>query len=100
MSRNRFRQIFYHLHLPDNSWKPKRGSRKHRKIYKVKNFTDILWKIFQKNYGFARCGSIDESMMKFKGRSNLRQYLPLKPIKRGNKVGCSCDSISGDLFNF
>ena len=46
MSRNRFRQIFYHLHLPDNSWKPKRGSREYRKIYKVKDFTDILWRNF------------------------------------------------------
>jgi len=30
--------------------------------------------------------SIDESMVKFKGRSVLKQYSPLKPMKRGVKV--------------
>ncbi|XP_055918585.1 piggyBac transposable element-derived protein 4-like [Eupeodes corollae] len=30
--------------------------------------------------------AIDESMIKFKGRSSLRQYMPMKPIKRGYKV--------------
>lgn len=31
--------------------------------------------------------SIDKSMAKFKGRSTLKQYVPLKPIKRGIKNG-------------
>lgn len=29
--------------------------------------------------------SIDESMTKFKGRSSLKQYMPLKPTKKGYK---------------
>ena len=48
MSRNRFRRIFYNLHLPDNSLKPKRGSREYNKIYTVKNFTEIVRRNFQK----------------------------------------------------
>ena len=39
-------------------------------------------------------------MIKFKGRSSIKQYLPLKPIKRGYKVWCLCDSITGYLFNY
>lgn len=35
--------------------------------------------------------SIDESMIKFKGRSSLKQYMPLKPIKRGYKVWTRAD---------
>ncbi len=31
--------------------------------------------------------SIDESMIKFKGRSSLKQYLPKKPIKEDLKYG-------------
>ena len=54
---------------------------------------------FQKNYNFGRCGTIDESMIKFKGRSSIKQYLPLKPIKRGYKVWCLCDLVTGYLFN-
>ncbi|GFS85859.1 hypothetical protein NPIL_346571 [Nephila pilipes] len=30
--------------------------------------------------------AIDESMIPFKGRSSLKQYIPNKPIKRGYKV--------------
>jgi hypothetical protein len=54
---------------------------------------------FQKNYKFGRRGSIDETMVKFKGRSNLKQYLPAKPIKRGYKISSLCDFITGYLFN-
>ena len=53
MSRNRFLQIFYNLHLADNSLEPKRGSREYSKIYKVKNFTEILRRNFQKSYNLA-----------------------------------------------
>ncbi|CAF1543190.1 unnamed protein product [Adineta ricciae] len=100
MSRNRFLQIFYNLHLANNSLEPERGSKEYSKIYKIKNFTDILRENFKKNYSFGRYGTIDESMIKFKGRSSLKQYLPLKPIKRGYKVWCLCDPITGYLFNF
>ena len=38
--------------------------------------------------------------MGFKGRSSLKQYMPLKPTKRGYKVWCLCDSHNGYLYNF
>ena len=83
MSRDRFLEIFYNLHLANNSLQPKQESKDYSKIYKVKNFIEILRRNFQKNYNFGRYGTIDESMIKFKGRSSIKQYLPLKPIKRG-----------------
>lgn len=43
-------------------------------------------KQFQGCYHGTRELSIDESMIKFKGRSVLKQYLPMKPIKRGFKL--------------
>ena len=100
MSQDLFLEIFYNLHLANNSLKPKREPKDYSKIYKVKNFTEILRRNFQKNYNFGRCGTIDESMIKFKRRSSIKQYLPLKPIKRGYKVWCLCDPITGYLFNY
>jgi hypothetical protein len=47
MSRNRFLQIFYNLHLADSSLKIKRESEDYSKICKVKNFTEILQRNFQ-----------------------------------------------------
>ena len=80
--------------------KPKRESKDYSKIYKLKNFTEILRKNFQKNYNFGRCGTTDESRIKSKGRSSIKQYLPLKPIKRGYNGWCLCDPITGYLFNY
>ena len=44
--------------------------------------------------------SIDESMVCFKRRSTMKQYLPLKTIKRGFKIWCSSYSCCGYLLKF
>ena len=36
-----------------------------------------------------------EAMVKYKGRSSLKQYLPMKPIKRGFKVWVRANSSNG-----
>lgn len=38
-------------------------------------------------------------MIKFKGRSSLRQYMPMKPVKRGYKIWVRADS-SGYMCEF
>lgn len=38
---------------------------------------------------------MDEAMVKYKGHTSLKQYMPMKPIKRGIKMWCSADSHSG-----
>lgn len=42
----------------------------------------------------------DESMIAFKGRSMLKQYMPNKPNKRGYKVWCLADSTTGFITGF
>ena len=44
--------------------------------------------------------SVDEAMIPFKGRSSLKQYLPLKPIKRDIKVWMRADAVSGYVLAF
>ena len=39
-------------------------------------------------------------MVKFKGQSSLKQFMPNKPIKRGFKVWCRCDSHNGFTCSF
>ena len=39
-------------------------------------------------------------MVKFKRRSSIKQYQPLKPIKRGFRVCCTADSSNGYIGNF
>ena len=44
--------------------------------------------------------SVDEAMIKFKGRSKITQYIPLKPVKRGIKVWILADSVNGYIVDF
>ena len=39
-------------------------------------------------------------MIAYKGRPSLKQYLPLKPIKRGIKAWVCADSVSGYMCDF
>jgi len=44
--------------------------------------------------------AVDESITAFKGRSSLKQYMPMKPIKRGYKVWNLADSSTGYVLSF
>ena len=83
MSRNRFFEILGCLHLNDNS---KLQNNKHGKHFKLRPFIDKLNANFFDNKTPEEHLSIDEFMIKFKGRSFLKQYNPMKPIKRGYKL--------------
>ena len=43
---------------------------------------------------------VDEAMIPFQGRSSLKQFMPMKPVKRGIKVWCLADSSNGFVANF
>ena len=53
-----------------------------------------------REYQLHREVAIDEAMVAFKGRSSIKQYMPMKPVKRGYKIWCLCDSHNGYLWNF
>ena len=44
--------------------------------------------------------SMDEAMVRFEGRSSLKQYMPAKPVKRGIKVWCHADAHNGYLCEY
>ena len=43
--------------------------------------------------------SVDESIIRFKGRTSLKQYNPMKPIRREYKLWCVADS-DGYVYKF
>ncbi len=69
------------------------------KMYYVDKFIDCLKSAFQRARSDLTFQSFDESIVKFKGRSALKQFLPLKPIKRGIKLWCRCDSVTGYCYD-
>ena len=100
MARDRFFDILYNIHLCDNTQMPQPGSTNFDKLFKIRNFIDDLNTKFRMNYQPHREQSIDEAMIKYKGRTSLKQYMPMKPIKRGIKMWCRADSTSGYLCDF
>ncbi|XP_036323860.1 piggyBac transposable element-derived protein 2-like [Rhagoletis pomonella] len=99
MSLSRFSWILGNLHLNDNNLLPSRNNPDYDKLYKIRPFTEMLRESYKKNYNHTEKIAIDESMIKFKGRSCLKQYMPKKPIKRGYKVWAKCAS-SGYCLDF
>ncbi|XP_047103494.1 piggyBac transposable element-derived protein 4-like [Schistocerca piceifrons] len=91
MSRRRFRWFLTNLHLNDNSKMAQCGDTNYDKLYKLRPFLERISHNFQKALNPNECMAVDESMIKFKGRSTIKQYLPKKPIKRGYKVWVLAD---------
>ncbi|KAE9522897.1 hypothetical protein AGLY_016708 [Aphis glycines] len=81
MQMNRFGWLLGHIHFNDNSVQPKK---------------DCLT-TFAECYTPHQNVAVDESMVKFKGRSTIKQYIRDKPIKRGFKIWMLCDSSSYNL---
>ena len=44
--------------------------------------------------------AVDEALVAFKGRSSMKQYLPMKPVKRGFKIWVRADSHNGYICQF
>ena len=69
------------------------------KLYKLRPVVDSLNKSFWQSRNPREYLSIDESMIKFKGRSSMKQYNPMKPLKSGFKLWCMADD-EGYIYKF
>ena len=96
MTRDRFKFILGKLHLNDNSEIDKANP---DKLWKIKSLINHLNASFQEKCKPNEHLSVDKSMIQFKGRSSIKQYNPMKPIKRGYKVWCIAGN-SGYVYRF
>jgi hypothetical protein len=100
MPRDRFKAILRYLHLNDNTQALPRDDPNYDKLHKVRPLLDAVRVNTQAAYYPHRELAVDEAMVLFKGRSSIKQYMPLKPIKRGYKVWCLCDSRNGLAYDY
>ena len=99
--RDRFMDIWCFLHFVDNSTlNSNRTDPAFDRLRKVCPIIDIIHKQCQAIYSPHRELSIDEAVIKFKGRSSLKQYMPMKPTKRGFKVWVRSDSYNGYVCDY
>ena len=81
ISRDRFEGIIRYLHFVDNSNLPMRDHPSFSRLQKVQPVLSIIKKSMSQAYSPHCQLSIDEAMVPFKGRSSMKQYMPIKPIK-------------------
>ena len=84
----------------DNDTLVPRGSDGHNRLGKVRPLIDYLAKKFAEVYNPHCDIAVDEAMIKFQGHSSLKQYMSLKPTKRGIKGWVAADSANGYFSHF
>ena len=98
-SRDCFRELQLYLHFVDTTIIP-RGQTGHDRLGKIRPILTYVTKKCNEVYSPSKEVTVDEAMIKFQGRCSLKQYLPMKPIKRGIKVWVLADARTGYFFNF
>ena len=99
ITRDRFEEITRYLHFVDNDKLPSRGEDGYSRLQKVDPIVSALKDRFQSAY-YPHCQlSVDEAMIPFKGRSSMKQYMPMKPVKHGFKVWAMADALNGYVYN-
>ena len=89
MSRDRFLQIFWMLHVGDGP----------RRVDKIQGLVDALLANFQAAYYPTENVAVDETMVGFRGRFSAKQYMPSKPTKYGIKAFTLASSEHGYMLN-
>ena len=92
--RIRFLKINQYFHFNDSSKAKPRGHAKHDKLFHIRPLINKFTETFRAAYNPNRENAIDEGLVKFKGRLAFKQYMPLKPAKRGTKVWLRVDSTT------
>ena len=96
MSSRRFLHILRFLHFVDNE---DATVDKGNKLWKIGNVLAYLNKRFSGTYNPRRELSIDETMLKFKGRLSIKQYIKIKPVKWGIKLFTIAEAKTGYVLN-
>lgn len=87
MAVNRFDWFLSNLHINDNTEQKDRGVPGYDKLFKVRPLLNSSAHTFKSCYNPTRVQSIDESLIAFKGRSSIKQYMPNKSTKKVTKYG-------------
>jgi len=100
MTSKRFSYLWSNMHLVENGTNPPVTDPEHDRLFKVRPLLSKLQDTFAESYYPGQNVAVDESMVRFKGRCCMKQYMPLKPIKRGFKIWCASCSCCGYVKAF
>ncbi|XP_053388758.1 piggyBac transposable element-derived protein 4-like [Mercenaria mercenaria] len=95
MTRDRYDKISKYFHVADTSCNPARGQPGHDKLSHVRPILEAVRVNLMANYKPHRETTVDEAMIGYTGRLGSKQYVPMKPTKRGIKVWVRADPHNG-----
>ena len=96
MSRNQYQLMRSFLHFSNNA-----DDDGNNRLFKIRKVLELVEKTYTSCYHPHKELSVDETMVKFKGRVFFKQYLLSKPSSKwGVKVFSLCDSTTGFLLKF
>lgn len=98
MQRDRFMKLLNNLHVNDNTKTVSRDDPAFDKLHKIRPLLTEMNRQFSEQAVSSSSQTVDEAMVLFKGRSSFRQYMPMKPIKRGYKLWIRADSHTGYVY--
>ena len=87
MTKSRFKELLHNIYFSDND-----TADSNDKGNKFRRLVDHFNEAFQNAVANSPNQSIDEHMIKFKGRSSMKQYIKSKPVKWGFKFCLICIS--------
>lgn len=96
--RNRLEKIRQYLHLNNQENMLPREDPNFDKLFKIRPLLDTLSGTFREEYQLSKFVSIDEGMVKYKGRLGFKQYMPMKPVKRLIKIWVLADATNRTDF--
>ena len=100
MSSVRFQQLFRFLHLYNSTTSVLPGQPGYIRLCKVRPFLNLITVQCEERYVVHQECTIDEAMIKFKGRVSFKQYMKDKPTKWGIKVFVLADATNGYIRRF
>ena len=98
MIRERFKEILGNLHFSNNEDVVPRDHPAHDRAFKVRCLIDYLNERFLRSMKPEVEQSVDEHMIRYKGRSIMQQHIKNKPIKWGFRMWYRCASKIGYLY--
>ena len=100
MPRNRYENLNYALHFTDNTQRVPAGEEGYNPLFKVQKLLEIVDPLYLQAFCPSKNLSLDETMIKFKGRIFFRQFMPAKPTRFGIKQFALCEAETGYALRF
>ena len=99
-TRDRLMKLHRYFHVDDTAHNPPRNAPGHDKLAHIRHVMTTINDRCQNAFHPHRETSIDEAMIAYTGHLSFKQYVPMKPTKRGVKVWMRADPHNGFVNEF